>query len=181
MVANMMMTLAQWLTPRAQTAWFAAMQGEYAALTRGRSGWALGCLGAAAGWRLKADGVWLVTCLAFPFLLEPLSRFWWEINLPSPEGTMGYVLSQVPKASLWCVIGMVWPRRLWATALLSVLTYMTYTYSVFWIRFDMPFTGYVNHMDLPPIVGEGAVLALALLSVWAGRALRRAVRKPHSA
>ena len=59
--ARVLMWIAGVLTPASKAEWRTAMETEFQALDDGRGslGWAAGCLGAALGWRLRAEIVFL--------------------------------------------------------------------------------------------------------------------------
>jgi len=59
-IGRMLIALTGAVAPTSRKAWAEAMRAEFE-VTDGESlGWALGCLGAAAGWRLQADGAFLL-------------------------------------------------------------------------------------------------------------------------
>lgn len=65
-LARAIMHASAWLAPKDRAGWGRAMQAEFAAIEAGGSAleWALGCLANAAGWRLRADGGYLLAFLA---------------------------------------------------------------------------------------------------------------------
>lgn len=75
--------------PAGRGDWAKAMRAEFESLKGPRTGWALGCLGAAVGWRLRADwGYLLVLALAAGFSWRVLFLpFFWasQFHLVPPE------------------------------------------------------------------------------------------------
>jgi len=77
------MDLGAFVAPPGREPWARAMRAEFEAIGGPRTGWALGCLGAAAGWRLRVDGVYLLMFaltagFAWRVLFLP---FFWAVHL----------------------------------------------------------------------------------------------------
>jgi hypothetical protein len=190
---DMLMVLAAWMSPKDRKDWAQAMRGEYSALTRGRVGWALGCLTTAAGWRLKVDGLWLVAlCVMSTIFVTELQTLMFRVHiwaldhwivLPGArkiDPVLFRIETSVPFV-LWAATMGAWrPNRTWITATLLVIVSEIETYVRFAIIFpEDPSLRYIHWNDLPPIAGELAFWTLSVASVWVGAQIGRMLRRPR--
>jgi hypothetical protein len=85
------MDVATSAPPAGREDWARAMRAEFESLGEPRTGWALGCLGAAIEWRFKADwgyllALGLVAVFSWPAMLLPI--FWaFRVHLVPPDLT----------------------------------------------------------------------------------------------
>ncbi|ESQ81282.1 hypothetical protein [Asticcacaulis sp. YBE204] len=201
MIADLLMKLTYALTPKDQALWSEAMRGEYAAESRGRLGWAAGCLMVASGWRLKADGLWLAIIFAVPFFgFDIWSHWWWQnVILPViPSGSkpviigpddinrMAFFFQSGLKYMLYALaIGMWRPRLLRVAVPLMTMICLAQVYWALahynWVIEGQPVTFvYLHWMNLPPVIGELAFMMLLAVSAGGGALIRRAADRKQA-
>lgn len=116
-VARPLMALAAALTPASRADWSRAMRQEFEALPDGHGalGWAAGCVGAALGWRIRAEmpfgfgfvvavltGSWLLFPLIFHLMYPVFAPDW-----VGPVSTANTTL----RALTCFALALAWPRR----------------------------------------------------------------------
>lgn len=128
--ARLLMWLAGIVTPARKAEWRTAMESEFEALAGGAGslGWAVGCVGAALGWRLRAEAVFLATLavvvLAATVLYSALFPFVVEAFRTSDMSWMDAVtVGQHMLLGGFCfALAMTWPRRAALIGLVLPLT-----------------------------------------------------------
>jgi len=182
-LAEWIMRLAALVAPQRRTSWTTAMAAEFASLTAGRLGWSLGCLATACRWRLKSEAWFCVAVVGAiagtEYGVEPLysqiSMTW----LPHAPLTgllriAFYVMAWLPFLFTVMLLGFWRPDRVKTTAAMVFGFHMVAAYLFFHFVMHARF-GYIHFMDLPPVVGEAAVMGYSLGGASIGAALRRAV------
>jgi hypothetical protein len=165
--------------------WARAMLAEFDALEGSRTGWALGCLGAAIGWRLKADGVYLLVFVAtasssawlifLPFFwashlhLIPHTLSFWAFGyyrVLAPAGLCVTFAAIRPR--LWMLVGLTLPITFVSLGVIGAA--LTFHSSIWDVR---PF-------NAPLEIGMGAQIGYCLIGSLLGRSLGgRLARRAH--
>ena len=131
LIARALMDMVSSLAPASRTEWTSAMNEEFAALQDGPDslGWAIGCLGTAVGWRVRAEagfGVTLVASSLAAWLIS-VQVFFLLVDWATPRG-----LSWMPMMSgaqvvlmggVCFAVAFAWPRRALLTGLFVPLTW----------------------------------------------------------
>jgi len=176
------MRLAQRAAPAARYDFALAMREEFEVMDGDRLGWALGCLATAAGWRLRADGLFLATLVAVgltldlamdvPLMLLPgdfvhaVAYVYW---LAAPAVVCGMLAAWRPGYAYVATL-VVWLVR--ETLLVAT------SFSMFRALLDRGW----HVMDAPPIVGYSALLGWSLVAATIGAHLgRRRIAKAAGA
>ena len=129
-VARLLMRFAGVVTPARKAEWRTAMESEFEALAGGSGsfGWAAGCVGAALGWRLRAEAVFLITLAAVVMvasvLYTALFLFVVEAFRTSDMSWMAaFTVGQHVLLGAFCfILAMTWPRRAAVIGLVLPLT-----------------------------------------------------------
>ena len=99
--------LMRWATrrpPAGREDWALAMQREFDALEGDRLAWALGCFTTMTGWRLRADGLYLVLLALVPILLHLKSTLEFQLLMNGVISRSAYVDFLRSYGALWGVL-----------------------------------------------------------------------------
>jgi hypothetical protein len=173
--------------PAGREEWARAMRAEFETLERGRTGWALGCLSASLGWRLRSNLGFLLAFVAVALCLDQLSllivfplviglHFW----LPHSElGPLTYAMSGATLAIASGAFAAVRPRH-WPAIGIG-MTFFNQVGSLVWFSFFFGKTVSIRRlhiMDAPIEVGIGACLGYSLVGALIGQSLAGVFRRP---
>jgi hypothetical protein len=173
--------------PLGREEWARAMRAEFETLERGRTGWALGCLSASLGWRLRSNLGFLSAFVAVALCLDRLSllivfplviglHFW----LPHSElGPLTYAMSGATLAIASGAFAAVRPRH-WPAIGIG-MTFFNQVGSLVWFFFVFGKTVSIRRlhiMDAPIDVGIGACLGYSLIGALIGQSLAGVFRRP---
>jgi hypothetical protein len=129
-IARWMMRLVVRYSPPAQHEWAVAMQREFEALDNSEFTWAIGCLTTAAGWKLRAEWLYLLLLGSAPLLVYGATQLtfdllWYGLISRSAftaflrgYGVMAAVLTPLPLAF---VLGLYRPQRIGTTVVFGCL------------------------------------------------------------
>jgi hypothetical protein len=160
--------------PVGREEWARAMRAEFETLDRGRSGWALGCFGAAIGWRLKADGTFF---LAAATMLVMLIKFlpWIEFMLLPGDflHATAYVWTWGPLALACMALAALRPRYWIVIGLAVPAVFDVVNLVQFLVLFHEPISDIlrIHVMDAREDVGFGALIGYSLVGAMIGRGL----------
>jgi hypothetical protein len=179
--------LASWNPPPAREEWVRAMRAEFETLERGRTSWALGCLGASLGWRMSANWGSLLAIAAIVVVPLYLDRWvgwplvlWLQSRLPDHAVTaLAYATNWGTLAAASGVLAAVRPR-LWVVIGLGMALVKALGGLVgFILAFDRPISiiPHIHLMDAQLDVGIGAYLGYSLVGALIGRSLGGAVKR----
>lgn len=123
-LARTLMRATGWLVPRERSEWLAAMLGEFGELTTSRAAlsWAGGCLVAATGWRVRAELPYLATVALACAASTAGYLAWWWLTPPSVDLSAVTFAQQAAIVCATLSVGLIFPRRAVASALLIVMT-----------------------------------------------------------
>lgn len=173
-LARWAMSLAVRAAPLGRRDFARAMREEFEVLDGGRLGWALGCLTTVAGWRLRADGLFLAALVAVGLALDQV-MFLPFMVLPSDlvHAIAYYYWLAFP--AVVCAMLAAWrPSYAYAAALIVWLIREAQSMAILvsMLAGD-PLGRDWQIMDAPPIVGWSATLGWSLLGAAIGARIGR--------
>lgn len=173
-LSSLLMRFTSVITPQARSEWREAMQAEYQVMDRGRLSWSLGCLITATGWRMKAEAFYVALLVASALftelVLNPL--FFFSSSLTTQQAHyIIYVWCDLPILLMSAGLGFSRPKRWQVSAVAFAALNFAYLYISFAVIFPPPH-GYIHFNNLPPLIGESAVLAICLAGALIGQGLR---------
>lgn len=129
-LARLMLRACVALAPKHRADWTRAMQAEFEAVEAGGPAleWALGCLATAAGWRLRADGGYLLAFLAAIATSVWFDNHWQEYvrpgvnwNLSAWDNTMVILGMALPVCVIAAVVRRPRPAAVWLLAIAAAI------------------------------------------------------------
>jgi hypothetical protein len=169
-LARWVMSLATRAAPAARRDFARAMGEEFAVLDSGRLAWAFGCLTTVAGWRLRADGLFLAAMITIAVALDQImaAPFW---VLPGDlVHAIAYYYWLAFPAVAYGLLAVWRPRHAYASTLVMWLIREALNTTFLFSMLDGAPLGRGWHiMDAPPIVGWSALLGWSLLGAAIGK------------
>jgi len=183
-----LMRLATATAPPNREEWARAMHAEFETLEHGRAGWALGCLGASLGWRIRRNCGFLaaivLVLIGRHYLDEGLFPFVFRWIPRDVLRVVSYALSDWGQLLVICLILAAIRPRAWmiigfGVPLVSVIVGLGW----FLDYFHLPISklGRVHIMDAQMDVGLGANIGYSLIGALIGRGLGEPLRKSRPA
>lgn len=129
-LARLMLHASVALAPKHRADWTRAMQAEFEALDGDGPAleWALGCLATAAGWRLRADGAYLVAFVAAIATSVWFDHHWQEYvrpgvnwNLSAWDNTMVILGLALPVCVIAAVVRRPRPAAVWLLVIAAAI------------------------------------------------------------
>jgi hypothetical protein len=173
-LARWVMNLAAGTAPAARRDFAHGMREEFEALdfeTPGadRLGWALGCLTTAAGWRLRADGLFLVALVAVGLTLDQIMFLPFFVLPGDLVHAIAYYYALAFPALVCGMLGAWRPGYAYAAALIVWLIREAQSAAIVIEMLDGDPLGRDWHvMDAPPIVGFSALLGWSFVGAAIG-------------
>jgi hypothetical protein len=183
-LARWVMNLATRAAPAARRDFARGMREEFEALdfeTPGadRLGWALGCLTTVAGWRLRADGLFLAALVGVGLTLDQIMFLPFLVLPGDLVQAIAYYYWLAFPAVVSGMLGAWRPGYAYAAAVIVWLIREAQSTAILIEMLDGDPLGRNWHvMDAPPIVGFSALLGWSLVGAAIGARLgrRRIVR-----
>jgi len=195
-IETLLIDLATANPPPGREAWSHAMRAEFEVLEHGRAGWALGCLGASLGWRLRADWVFVAGFLVASILdfgaFHALVTFALLLVIPRDDwmqlanlyAAINYELALAPIVFCCGALAAYRPRYwLFAGLVTPILdNLISIWFMVAYFHQPLSVLARVRIMDARFDIGFGAELGYGLVAALIGRGLSEYFgRKPAKA
>ena len=176
-LARWVMNLATRAAPAARRDFTRGMGEEFEALDfeapgGDRLGWALGCLTTVAGWRLRADGLFLAALAGVGLTLDQIMFLPFLVLPGDLVHAIAYYYWLAFPAVVCGMLGAWRPGYAYAAALIVWLIREAQSTAILIEMLDGDPLGRNWHvMDAPPIVGWSAMLGWAMLGAAIGKRL----------